>query len=66
MREGLISRQARLETMRVTLQTKINEYNTLLEELNTLNDEVSELNQGINVTLEAKDELAPDESGLEE
>jgi chromosome segregation ATPase len=66
VREGLISRQARLETMRVTLQTKINEYNTLLEELNTLNDEVSELNQGINVTLEAKDELAPDESGLEE
>ena len=66
VREGLISRQARLETMRVTLQTKINEYNTLLEELNTLNDEVSELNQGINVTLEAKDELTLDESGLEE
>lgn len=66
VRAELISRQARLETMRITLQTKISQYNTLLEELNTLNDEVSELNQGINVTLESKDELAPDETRLEE
>jgi len=51
--------------MRITLQTRITEYNALLEELTTLNDEVSELNQGINVTLEAEEELTPPSTDLE-
>ncbi len=50
----------------MALQTKIGEYNELLDELNTLNDEVSELNQGINITLEAKDELVAEDHSLEE
>jgi hypothetical protein len=57
-RAVLIERQARLKSMRETLQTKIAEYNTLLKELTVLNDEVSELNQGINVTLEAEEQLS--------
>ena len=52
--------------MRIALQTKIAEYNTLLEELTVLNEEVSELNQGINVTLEAKDELEAPETNIED
>jgi len=52
--------------MRATLQSKIAEYNLLLEALTTLNNEVSELNQGINVTLEPKDELAGSEETLSE
>ena len=51
--------------MRITLQTKITEYNDRLEELNTLNDEVSELNQGINVTLEEEEELTPPSTDIE-
>ena len=51
--------------MRITLQTKISEYNELLEELIVLNDEVSELNQGINITLEAEEELEPPSADLE-
>lgn len=58
-RVALEDRRGRLLNMRVTLQTKIDEYNTLLEELNVLNAEVSELNQGINVTLREAEELAP-------
>jgi hypothetical protein len=50
--------------MRVTLQTKIDEYNALLKELTVLNEEVSELNQGINVTLEAEEELTSPTAGL--
>lgn len=65
-RAALVERQNRLEGMRVALQTKIGEYNELLDELNTLNDEVSELNQGINITLEAKDELVAEDHSLEE
>ena len=65
-RAELVNRQARVESMRVTLQTKITEYNDLLEELVILNDEVSELNQGINVTLEAKEELTPPSTDIEE
>ncbi len=65
-RGALIERQARLKSMRETLETKIDEYNTLLEELNVLNDEVSALNQGINVTLEAKEELTPPPTDIEE
>jgi hypothetical protein len=65
-RGALIERQARLKSMRETLETKITEYNTLLEELNVLNDEVSALNQGINVTLEAKEELTPPPTDIEE
>ncbi len=64
-RAELVERQERLESMRISLQTKIKEYNELLEELIVLNDEVSELNQGINVTLEAKDELTPPSDDLE-
>jgi len=59
-RNALVERQDRLSGLRNTLQVKIDEYNTLLEALNRLNDEVSELNQGINVTLEAEEELEPD------
>jgi len=62
----LQERQNRLETMRATLQSKIAEYNLLLEALTTLNNEVSELNQGINVTLESKEELAGSEETLSE
>lgn len=62
----LQERQNRLETMRATLQSKIAEYNLLLEALTTLNNEVSELNQGINVTLESKEELAGSEETLNE
>jgi len=58
-RNALIARQQRLESLRLTLQAKIDEHNALLEELTVLNNEVSELNQGINVTLKEKDELAP-------
>ena len=66
VRAELIGRQNRLEAMRVTLQTKISEFNTLLEELNTVNDEVSELNQGINVTLRSEDELQAEDSTITE
>ena len=52
--------------MRVSLQTKIAEYNELLEELVTLNDEVSELNQGINVTLREQEELSSPATGIED
>lgn len=58
-RGALQDRQNRLESMRLTLQTKIDEYNTKLEELNRLNAEVSELNQGINVRLREEEELSP-------
>jgi septal ring factor EnvC (AmiA/AmiB activator) len=64
-RAELVTRQERLESMRITLQTKIAEYNERLEELNTLNDEVSELNQGINVTLEEEEELTPPSTDIE-
>ena len=64
-RAELVTRQERLESMRITLQTKITEYNDRLEELNTLNDEVSELNQGINVTLEEEEELTPPSTDIE-
>jgi len=64
-RAELVTRQERLESMRITLQTKITEYNERLEELNTLNDEVSELNQGINVTLEEEEELTPPSTDIE-
>ena len=64
-RAELVERQQRLESMRITLQTKISEYNELLEELIVLNDEVSELNQGINITLEAEEELEPPSADLE-
>jgi chromosome segregation ATPase len=64
-RSELVERQTRLESMRITLQTKITDYNTLLEELNTLNDEVSELNQGINVTLDEEEELTPPSTDIE-
>jgi hypothetical protein len=66
VRAALTGRQNRLEAMRVTLQTKISEYNVLLEELNTVNDEVSELNQGINVTLRSEDELQAEDSTITE
>lgn len=59
-RNALIERQSRLEGLRVTLQTKIDEYNSLLENLTRLNDELTELNRGINITLEAQDELEGD------
>jgi len=64
-RAELVTRQERLESMRITLQTKITEYNERLEELNTLNDEVSELNQGINVTFEEEEELTPPSTDIE-
>ena len=64
-RAELVTRQERLESMRITLQTKITEYNERLEELNTLNDEVSELNQGINITLEEEEELTPPSTDIE-
>ena len=64
-RAELVTRQERLESMRITLQTKIAEYNDRLEELNTLNEEVSELNQGINVTLEEEEELTPPSTDIE-
>jgi len=66
VRAALTGRQNRLEAMRVTLQTKISEFNVLLEELNTVNDEVSELNQGINVTLRSEDELQAEDSTITE
>jgi hypothetical protein len=66
VRSALVERQQRVESMRIALQTKIAEYNTLLEELTVLNEEVSELNQGINVTLEAKDELEAPETNIED
>ena len=59
-RNALIERQSRLEGLRVTLQTKIDEYNSLLENLTRLNDELTELNRGINITLEAQEELEGD------
>ena len=64
-RAELVTRQERLESMRITLQTKITEYNDRLEELNTLNDEVSELNQGINVTLQEEEELTSPSTDIE-
>jgi hypothetical protein len=63
-RSPLLERQNRLGSMRVTLQTKIDDYNALLKELTVLNEEVSELNQGINVTLEAEEELTSPTAGL--
>ena len=63
-RQPLVDRQVRLEEMRVSLQTKITEYNALLDELTVLNDEVSELNQGINVTLETQEELQSSENPI--
>ena len=65
-RNALVERQSRLESMRVSLQTKINEYNERLEELNRLNSEVSELNQGINVRLREEEELSPQDTDLEQ
>ncbi len=64
-RAELVERQERLESMRITLQTKIREYNELLDQLNILNAEVSELNQGINVTLEAEEDLTPPANTLD-
>ena len=66
VRAALTGRQNRLEAMRVTLQTKISEFNVLLEELNTVNDEVAQLNQGINVTLRSEDELQAEDSTITE
>ena len=65
-RQLLVDRQVRLESMRQSLQAKIAEYNLLLEELTTLNDEVSALNQGINVTLESKEDLPSSEESAPE
>jgi hypothetical protein len=65
-RNALVERQSRLESMRVSLQTKITEYNERLEELNRLNSEVSELNQGINVRLREEEELSPQDTDLEQ
>ena len=59
-RSALIDRQNRLEGLRQTLLAKIEEYNTLLEDVTRLNNELSELNRGINITLEAEEELEPD------
>lgn len=59
-RNALVERQNRLEGLRVTLQQKIDEYNSLLDELTSLNTELTELNEGINITLEAQEELAED------
>jgi hypothetical protein len=39
---------------------KIDEYNALLEDLTRLNTELSELNRGLNITLEAQEELEAD------
>jgi hypothetical protein len=57
VKDALLERQDRLSAMRTTLQNKIGEYNALVAEFTTLNDEVSELNQGINVTVEPKEQL---------
>ena len=65
-RNSLVERQSRLESMRISLQTKIDEYNVRLEELNRLNSEVSELNQGINVRLREEEELSPQDTDLEQ
>lgn len=65
-RNALVERQSRLESMRVSLQTKITEYNERLDELNRLNSEVSELNQGINVRLREEEELSPQDTDLEQ
>lgn len=65
-RNALVERQSRLESMRTSLQTKIDEYNVRLEELNRLNSEVSELNQGINVRLREQEELSPQDTDLEQ
>jgi len=65
-RSALIDRQNRLEGLRSNLVQKIDEYNQLLEELTRLNNELTELNRGINVTLEAQEELEPDPELVEE
>lgn len=64
-RSALLDRQNSLEALRVTLQTKITDYNERLEELTRLNAEVSELNQGINVRLREEDELEPQTDSVE-
>jgi len=58
-RAQLVAEQERLEELRLMLQDKIDQFNSLLSELETLNEEVSELNQGINIRLEAEEELQP-------
>ncbi len=58
-RAQLLAEQERLEELRLMLQDKIDQFNSLLSELETLNEEVSELNQGINIRLEAEEELQP-------
>ncbi|MCF8550177.1 MAG: hypothetical protein K9G09_04695, partial [Pontimonas sp.] len=65
-RTALVERQSRLESMRTSLQSKIDEYNERLDELNRLNSEVSELNQGINVRLREEEELSPQDTDLEQ
>lgn len=65
-RDALIDRQSRLASMRISLQTKIDEYNERLEELTRLNSEVSELNQGINIRLREQEELSPQDTDLEQ
>lgn len=54
---NLIQRQDTLRTERQEIEGLIDEYNALLDQLNTLNQELTELNQGINITLEAEEEL---------
>lgn len=59
-RASLLERQSRLEGLRISLMEKIDEYNALLEDLTRLNTELSELNRGLNITLEAQEELEAD------
>lgn len=65
-RAALIDRQNRLTGMRTSLEAKIAEFNALLEDLTRLNNELSELNRGINVTLEAQEEIEPDPELVED
>lgn len=58
-RIALVARQEALREERNAIQALIEEYNVLYDELQVLNQELTELNQGINITLEPQETIAP-------
>lgn len=59
-RLDLIARRDVLRVEREAIQRLIDEYNALLDDLEVLNNELAELNRGINIRLQAEDNVAGD------